>query len=142
MVLVRGDDDLEEQKLIDGLGTQHVRPAHPEEIRDAVGALPGSIGAVGVADLPVIADPALQGRTNMVTGANEDDWHVRGVDVARDIEVSRWLDVRRARERRSAQRALSGGKKAPREAPWCVRVRPVPSCWTAVTAVVRRASTL
>jgi prolyl-tRNA synthetase len=31
----------------------------------------------------------------MVTGANEDDWHLRGVDVARDIEVDRWLDVRR-----------------------------------------------
>ncbi len=31
----------------------------------------------------------------MVTGANEDDWHLRGVDVARDIDVTEWLDLRR-----------------------------------------------
>jgi prolyl-tRNA synthetase len=95
LVLLRGDHDLVEQKLIDGLGTQHVRPAEAEEIKAAIGAGPGSLGAVGVEDFPVIADPALRGRTNMVTGANEDDWHFRGVDVGRDIPVGRWLDVRK-----------------------------------------------
>ncbi len=95
LVLVRGDHELMEQKLVDGLGTQTLRPAHPDEIRDALGADPGSLGAVGVSDMRIIADPVLEGRTNMVTGANEDDWHLRGVDVARDIEVTDWLDVRR-----------------------------------------------
>jgi prolyl-tRNA synthetase len=95
LVLLRGDHDLMEQKLIDGLGTADVRPGHPDEIRDALGALPGSLGAVGITDFRVIADPALEGRSNMVTGANEDDWHVRGVDVARDITVGEWLDVRK-----------------------------------------------
>ncbi len=97
LVTVRGDDELMPQKLIDGLGTQNVRPAHPEEIQDVLGALPGSLGAVGAKELLVIADPSLQGRRNMVTGANEDDWHLRGVDVDRDIEVDRWLDVRRVK---------------------------------------------
>lgn len=95
LLLLRGDHELMEQKLIDGTGTVDVRPGHPEEIREALGADPGSLGAVGVTHLPVIADPALEGRTNMVTGANEDDWHLRGVDVARDITVGRWLDLRK-----------------------------------------------
>jgi prolyl-tRNA synthetase len=96
LVLVRGDHDLQEQKLSDGTGGLEMRPAHEDEIVAALGAHPGSLGAVGV-DLPVIADPALQGRTNMVTGANDDDWHVRGVDVGRDIEVGTWLEVRAVR---------------------------------------------
>jgi prolyl-tRNA synthetase len=96
LVLVRGDHEVMEQKLIDGLGTANLRPAHPEEIQEGLGALPGSLGAVGVGHLPVIADPALKGRFNMVTGANEDDWHLRGVDVGRDIAVSSWVEVRKA----------------------------------------------
>ena len=95
LVLLRGDHEVMEQKLIDGLGNANVRPGHPDEIREALGALPGSLGAVGVTAYPVIADPALRGRRNMITGANEDDWHLRGVDVERDIRVQRWLDVRR-----------------------------------------------
>ncbi len=94
LVLLRGDHDVMEQKLVDGLGTEHIRPAHAEEIRGALGADPGSLGAVGVTELPIVADPALRGRRNMVTGANEDDWHLRGVDVERDIAVGTWLDVR------------------------------------------------
>jgi prolyl-tRNA synthetase len=95
LVLLRGDHEVMEQKLVDGLGTPNVRPGHPDEIREALGALPGSLGAVGVTAHPVIADPALRGRRNMVTGANEDDWHLRGVEIGRDISVQRWLDVRR-----------------------------------------------
>jgi prolyl-tRNA synthetase len=94
LVLVRGDHQLGEQKLIDALGTPDVRPAHPEEISEALGALPGSLGAVGVTHLPVIADLALEGRRDMATGANSDDWHLTGVDVGRDIAVAHWADLR------------------------------------------------
>jgi prolyl-tRNA synthetase len=98
LVLVRGDHDLMEQKLVDGLGTAKLRPAAEEEIRPLLGAGPGSLGAVGVTGIPVVADLALQDRRGLVTGANRDDVHVRGVDVARDITVDRWLDLRRVRE--------------------------------------------
>jgi prolyl-tRNA synthetase len=97
LVLLRGDHELMDQKLIDGLGSQDVRSALAEEIVALLGADPGSLGAVGVADIAVIADPALAGRSNMVTGANENDFHLRGVDVGRDIDVIRWLDVRKVR---------------------------------------------
>ncbi len=98
LVLLRGDHPLVEQKLQDGTGAIDFRPAHPEEIRAALGADPGSLGAVGISDLPIIADNALAGRYNMVTGANEDEFHLRGVDVDRDIQVSTWADLREIAE--------------------------------------------
>ena len=94
LVLLRGDHELALQKLADGTGAREVRPARADEIRAALGASAGSLGAVGVAGRRILADPALQGRRNLTTGANQDDFHVRGVDVARDIAVSAWLDLR------------------------------------------------
>ncbi len=94
LALVRGDHQLNTQKFIDATGTIELRPATAEEAQTHLGALPGSLGAVGVTELPVIADEALRGRTNMTTGANEDDWHYRGVDIDRDIAVGRWADLR------------------------------------------------
>ncbi len=99
LVLMRGDHALHEQKLVDATGAVSVRPAQPDEIRDALGALPGSLGAVGTVsasagDHPVIADEALRGRRGMYTGANVDDTHLRGVDVERDIAVGVWADLR------------------------------------------------
>jgi len=99
LVLMRGDHALNEQKLADATGAVAMRPAQPEEIQAALGALPGSLGAVGtvppgIGDHPVIADEALRGRRGMFTGANIDDTHLRGVDVERDISVGRWADLR------------------------------------------------
>lgn len=94
LVLLRGDHALAEQKLADAGGVGTVRPARPEEIREALGALPGSLGAVGVTSVTILADEALRGRRDMFTGANEDGVHLRGVDVERDIAVSRWTDLR------------------------------------------------
>jgi prolyl-tRNA synthetase family II len=94
LVLLRGDHPLADQKLVDATGIADIRPAQPDEIRAALGASPGSLGAVGVTELPVIADLALHGRRNMTTGANIDDVHLTGVDVDRDIAVGIWADLR------------------------------------------------
>ena len=95
IVLMRGDHDLQEQKLLDAAGVgDGIRPAQAEEIRELLGADPGSLGAVGVEGVRVIADLALEGRHNMATGANEDDWHYSGVDIDRDISVEQWADLR------------------------------------------------
>lgn len=94
LAVVRGDHDLLEQKLVDATGAAAIRPAHPEEVRAALGALPGSLGAVGVDDHPVFVDEALRGRYNLVTGANEDDWHLLGVDPERDFAEFHWADLR------------------------------------------------
>jgi prolyl-tRNA synthetase len=97
LVLLRGDHTLVDQKLIDATGAIAVRPATAEEIRAALGASPGSLGAVGVTDLPILADEALRGRRELFTGANTDDVHLRGVDLDRDIAVGQWADLRAAR---------------------------------------------
>ena len=98
LVLLRGDHPLSDQKLIDATGAVSVRPAQPDEISDALGALPGSLGAVGVTEFPVIADEALRGRRDMATGANTDDVHLTGVDVERDIPAITWADLREVSE--------------------------------------------
>ncbi|TMQ19253.1 MAG: proline--tRNA ligase [Deltaproteobacteria bacterium] len=85
LAVVRGDHELNEAKLQAATGAGVLRPAHPEEIPPLMGAHAGSLGAVGFANAPVFVDRALAGRTNMVTGANDDGFHVRGVDVARDL---------------------------------------------------------
>jgi len=97
LVLLRGDHALSAQKLIDATGARELRPARAEEIRAALGASAGSLGAVGVQNLRVLADAALRGRRGMTTGANRDDHHLRGVDVERDVAVERWLDLREVR---------------------------------------------
>lgn len=94
LALLRGDHDLQEQKLLDAAGASEGRPAQAEEIRELLGTDPGSLGAVGVDNLRVLADLALQGRRNLTTGANEDDWHFRGVDPERDMTVTEWTDLR------------------------------------------------
>ena len=94
LILLRGDHQLNEAKLTGAVGTGNFRPAEPEEIFAALHAHPGSLGAVGVKGLPVHADESLQGATGMTTGANEDGFHLRQVDVARDIQVALWSDLR------------------------------------------------
>ncbi|HEY9283189.1 MAG TPA: proline--tRNA ligase [Pyrinomonadaceae bacterium] len=102
LALLRGDHQLHETKLADALGAMQVRPAHPEEIRELLGAGAGSLGGFGAKQaakaagrsLRIVADHALKGRTNMTTGANKDDHHLRGVDIGRDIPVDLWTDLR------------------------------------------------
>ena len=94
LLLLRGDDQLNEAKLAGAIGTADLRPGSPEEIFTALGAHPGSLGAVGVTRHPVYADERLRDAANMTTGANEDDFHLRQVAIGRDIAVKQWADLR------------------------------------------------
>lgn len=98
LALLRGDHDLNETKLAEQVRSPELRAAQPEECREALGAFPGSLGAVGVSGLPVYADPALRDRRCMTTGANEDDFHLRNVDVARDLAGVSWANLRSAHD--------------------------------------------
>jgi prolyl-tRNA synthetase len=110
LFLLRGDHDLGEVKAIEATGSVDLRPAHPEEIREALGASAGSLGAVGVTQLPIWVDEALRGRTGMTTGANRDDFHLRHVDVARDIAEPHWADLREAQAGEACDSCDSCGK--------------------------------
>ena len=94
LILLRGDHPFLEQKFADATGAVDIVPAEADEIRAALGASPGSLGAVGVSNLAIYADEALRGRSGMTTGANEDDVHLAGVDVERDVAVDHWINVR------------------------------------------------
>jgi prolyl-tRNA synthetase len=85
IAVVRGDDDLNEAKLQSACGAAVLRPARPDEIRPLMGADPGSLGAVGFTGCRVFVDRSLERAAGMVTGANVDDYHLEGVDVARDL---------------------------------------------------------
>jgi prolyl-tRNA synthetase len=94
LALVRGDDRLEEAKLTTVLGSGF-RGATEEEIREALGADPGSIGPLGFAG-EIVADDTLR-EGQFVAGANRTGWHLRGVEAGRDFEP-RFADIREPRE--------------------------------------------
>jgi prolyl-tRNA synthetase len=94
LILIRGDDQLNEAKLAGVIGTTIFRAATAEEIFTALGAHPGSLGAVGVKNIPVYADERLRGANDMTTGANEDGFHFKSVSIERDITVTKWWDLR------------------------------------------------
>ena len=96
ILLVRGDDQLNETKFMARTGAIEARPATPEECFATLGAHPGSLGAVVnvSAEVPVYADERLRGANDMTTGANEDGFHFRSVSMDRDIKVTAWYDLR------------------------------------------------
>jgi prolyl-tRNA synthetase len=94
LILIRGDDQLNEAKLAGVIGTTAFRPAEAQEIFDALGAHPGSLGAVGVKNFSIYVDERLRGANDMTTGANEDGFHFRSVSIERDIPVTKWADLR------------------------------------------------
>jgi prolyl-tRNA synthetase len=123
IILIRGDDQLNEIKFAAKTGAVAVRPATVEEIQVGFDAKPGSLGAVnfppkyekfnivpsdfgvketysrirsdaGWDDCKVYADDRLQGANDMTTGANEDGFHLKNVSIERDIKVTAWFDLR------------------------------------------------
>jgi prolyl-tRNA synthetase len=85
LALLRGDHSLNEAKFGAIAGAADLRPAHPEEIRQAFGADPGSLGPLGVKNMRVIADLALRDRRNMICGANRNDYHLKNVTPGEDF---------------------------------------------------------
>ena len=98
IALMRGDDEANEAKLAVAFGTAIFRPAEAGEIHAALGAHPGSLGAVGVDGISVYADSQLKQAAGMTTGANKDGFHIRNVNVARDLSQVQFLDLRTVRE--------------------------------------------
>ena len=113
LILIRGDDQLNETKFLARTSAAAARPATPEECFATLGAKPGSLGAVTSAlesrhpdhfqrylelmksaGLTILADERLRGANGMVTGANEDGFHFQNVSIDRDIKVTDWFDLR------------------------------------------------
>jgi len=85
LVMLRGDHQLSEAKFAAKSGDGNFRQATPEELLKWFGAQAGSLGPVGVTNMPILADTALCGRHNMICGANRDDYHLRHVTPGEDF---------------------------------------------------------
>lgn len=92
LALLRGNHQLSETKFIAATGCKEYRAATADEIRELFGADPGSLGPVGV-KMPIWADAALEGRKNMIAGANKDDYHLGNVTPGEDF-TAKFADIR------------------------------------------------
>ncbi|MBV9612269.1 MAG: proline--tRNA ligase [Acidobacteriaceae bacterium] len=93
LILLRGDHQLSETKLTSALAAKDLRPAHAEEIRQWFGASAGSLGPIGVKSVRILADAAIEGRRNMIAGANRDDYHLRNITPGKDFRAE-FFDLR------------------------------------------------
>jgi prolyl-tRNA synthetase len=87
LVLLRGDHQLNEAKFGSVAGDPEFRQARADEIVNWFGAEAGSLGPVGIKNMQILADQALVGRRNMITGANKDDHHLRNVTLGEDFQA-------------------------------------------------------
>ena len=95
VALVRGDHALSEPKLKDALGTPGVELAPEDVVERVTGAPIGFAGPIGLCGkVRLLADHALAGITDAVTGANKADTHVRGVSAGRDFAPAEFVDLR------------------------------------------------
>ncbi|MDQ6966489.1 MAG: proline--tRNA ligase, partial [Mariprofundaceae bacterium] len=89
---VRGDDQVQEVKLIHAMGADAVEMADEDGIV-SIGGIGGFVGPKGIA-CKLLLDESLRGATGLVAGGNKRDVHVKGVDVARDIPDAIYADLR------------------------------------------------
>ncbi len=95
-VLLRGDHQLNEVKLgkLPQVG-EFKGFASDARIREATGCNPGSLGPVGL-NLPIVADRSVMALSDFACGANEDGFHLTGVNFGRDLPEPAVADIRNA----------------------------------------------
>lgn len=95
LIFMCGNDQLNEAKLQTALGAVNVRPARDEELAGLTGADSGSIGPLNLKSaLPQIADLRIAHANGMVSGANENGFHYRNIDLDRDAAITAYHDLR------------------------------------------------
>jgi prolyl-tRNA synthetase len=105
VAFLRGDHQLNETKLAAIAGGE-LRPMLPEEIAATFNAPAGYLGPIGLTAAPhpkkpgvlVILDTALEGRTNLIAGANKEKYHLRNVTPMRDFKPTLVADIRTVNE--------------------------------------------
>lgn len=98
LALVCGDDEFSETKLANIYSG--IRPGHPEELLDIAGADAGSIGPVNFKnkDVKIIADLRLQDADELISGACKNDYHIRNIDLKRDVPSVEYIDIRTVKD--------------------------------------------
>lgn len=95
LILMRGNDELNETKLQTIFKTNNLRPALPEELIQYTGASHGSIGPIGLkTKMNVYADNLLKDANGLISGANEDGFHYKNIDLSKDCTINAYYDFR------------------------------------------------
>src|SRR5699024_7350283 len=94
MVLVRGHHEINDVKLKAFFGTDHIELATEDEIKNLLGASPGSLGPIFDKNIKVYADNFIKDLNNIVVGANEDGYHLLNANVGRDFAIEAHGDFR------------------------------------------------
>ncbi|HEV3207919.1 MAG TPA: proline--tRNA ligase [Terriglobales bacterium] len=103
VVLLRGDHQMHDTKLSGALGGKAARPMTEDEIKQLFHSPAGFLGPIGITwgkdlndlDHPVLlVDQALEGRSNLVGGANQEDYHLKNITPGRDFQPTAYIDLR------------------------------------------------
>ena len=103
VLLLRGDHQMNEAKLSTALGGRETRPMEANEIEELFGSPAGFLGPIGIAwakdlndaERPVLlVDKAVEGRTNLIAGANKEDYHLKNVTPGRNFQPTVYVDLR------------------------------------------------
>lgn len=95
LIMMRGNDELNESKLQGVFKTNNFRPAEPAELVNYTGAGAGSIGPFGLkTKIKVVADNLLKDANGLTSGANKDGYHYKNIDFARDCRIDEYHDFR------------------------------------------------
>jgi prolyl-tRNA synthetase len=105
VAFLRGDHQLNETKL-SAIALGELRPMTPEEITETFKAPAGYLGPIGLEAAPhprkpgilIVLDKALEGRTNLIAGANREEYHLRNVTPGRDFKPTLIADIRNINE--------------------------------------------
>jgi prolyl-tRNA synthetase len=103
VVLMRGDHQLNEAKLATALAGKETRPMVDEEIQQLFGSPAGFLGPLGITWAKTIGDnkgpillvdKALEGRTNLIAGANKQDYHVKNITPGKNFAPTAYVELR------------------------------------------------
>lgn len=94
LILMMGNDQLNESKLSAALGGGDASPMGAEELLALTGADGGSIGPVNLKGFKIIADKRLEEVNGLISGANRNDYHIANIDLVRDAKVDAYYDLR------------------------------------------------
>ena len=94
LILMLGNDQLNDSKLTAALGGGDASPMGAEELLALTGADGGSIGPVNLKGFRIIADKRLEGVNGLISGANRNDYHIANIDLNRDTNVDGYFDLR------------------------------------------------
>ena len=99
LVLMRGDDEVNEAKVTNALDCEELELATEEDAEKYLNAHPGSLGPVGVGEeVKILADNYVKVLVNMACGANEDGYHYINANIDRDFRVDQFGDFRNVKE--------------------------------------------